>query len=150
MIDENNENIGVLATSDALRAAHERGLDLIEVSPLAKPPVCRLADFGKYLYQQEKQERQNRAKQKRIDVKGIRLSLKIGEHDAEVRRGQAQKFLDAGHKVKVEMILRGRERHYGDRAREKMRAFLALFANTIRIEQPMSLQGNRLTTIITK
>lgn len=150
VIDENGQNLGILATSNALRTANERGLDLVEVSPLARPPVCRLTDFGKYLYQLEKQERQNRAKQKRIDVKGIRLSLKIGDHDAAVRRSQTLKFLEAGHKVKVEMILRGRERYYGDRAKEKMREFLSSFENAIRIEQPMTLQGNRLTAIISK
>ena len=150
LIDENNQQVGIVRLQDALRMARERELDLVEVSPVAQPPVCRIVDFGKLIYQQERQSRQLRTKQKRVEVKGIRLSLKIGQHDTEVRQVQSRKFLEAGHKVKIELILRGRENAHQERAREIIRDFIASLGDGIVVEQAMSKLGNRIITIIGK
>lgn len=130
--------------------AIERGLDLIEVSPLAKPPVARILDYGAYLYRQEKIERKSKAKQKRVEIKGIRLSLNIGKHDLEMRRSQSEKFFEKGDKVQVEMILRGRERAHVPRAVEIMREFAKSFGESVVIEQDISKMGGRLTLLLMK
>lgn len=150
LIDENNQQAGVVKLTEALRMARERGLDLVEVSPVAQPPVCRILDYGKLVYQQERQSRQLRTKQKKVEVKGIRLSLKIGQHDSDVRQAQTRRFLDAGNKVKIELILRGRENAHQERAREIIRDFIASLGEGIVVEQQMSKLGNRLTTVIGK
>lgn len=150
VIDENNQQIGVVKLQDALRMARERGFDLVEVSPVTQPPVCRILDYGKYLYQQERLSRENRTKQRKIEVKGIRLSLKIGQHDMEVRQAQSRKFLDVGHKVKIELILRGRENAHQDRAKEIIRNFITSLGEGITIEQDIGRLGNRFIAIIGK
>lgn len=136
--------------SVALRTAQERSLDLVEVSPLAQPPVCRIVNFGRFQYQQERQERKNRSRQKRVEVKGIRLSLTIGEHDTAVRRDRTLKFLAEGHRVKIEMILRGRQNQHRDRARVILQTFVQTLGEGIKIEQPISMQGNRMMITIGK
>lgn len=140
--------MGVVSLQDALRAARERGLDLVEVSPVAQPPVCRILDYGKFMYQMERQDRKSKSKQKKVDLKGIRLSLTISEHDRNVRVERARKFLEEGHKVKVEIILRGRENQHRDRARAMVNDFLTALGDSIKIEQTVTLQGNRFTAIV--
>jgi len=90
--------------------AQEKGLDLIEISPNAKPPVCRIMDNGKYKYEKSRKEKDQKTKQKKTEIKGIRISPRIGQHDLEFKVKQAEKFLEKGHKVKIEMILKGREK----------------------------------------
>ncbi len=138
-------------TRDAIAQARDQGLDLIMVSPKAEPPVCRIANYGAFIYNQEKKERKQKAKQKKIEVKGIRISLKIGPHDLENRKRQALKFLMKGDKTKVELILRGRERAYADRGNQILQQFandLAAENPAITIEKNVSRQGNRLFLII--
>jgi len=130
--------------------AEERGFDLVEVSPKSQPPVCKLLDYGAYQYRLEKAERKQRAKQKKIEVKGIRLSYKIGEHDLEIRKNQALKFIEKGDKVKVEMMLRGRENAHQDRAREIINKFIESLGDNILIEQTLSRQGNRYSVVLDK
>ncbi len=148
LIDENDRSLGILRTDEALRIANERGFDLVEVAPHAKPPVCKLLDFGAYLYRLEKQERKSKAHQKRIEVKGVRISFKIGEHDRQVRQETAKRFLAEGHKVKIEMILRGREFAHQDRARELVNQFIKDLGDRVVIEQPLNKQGNKLFCLI--
>lgn len=137
-------------TTQAAALAQERGLDLVEVSPLANPPVAKIVDYSKLRYQEEKERRKERAKQKKIEIKGIRLSLRISEHDIDVRVSQAVKFLGQGDKVKIEMILRGRERQYGHLARQVIDKFIkATNALTpVNTEQQLSIQGGRVSVII--
>ncbi|MBI5037789.1 MAG: translation initiation factor IF-3 [Candidatus Kerfeldbacteria bacterium] len=151
IIDEQGQQLGVMSTSQALATAIERGLDLIEVSPMAQPPVCRIANYGAFLFNLDKKERKQKAKQKKVEIKGIRLTLKIGPHDLENRRRQTAKFLEKGDKAKVEMILRGRERAYADRAQEIMKKFVDDLAQGLpgaAVEKNVSRQGNRLFMII--
>ena len=93
--------MGIVETYQALDIARERGLDLVEIAPLARPPVCRIIDFGKYLYQRSKQERGQKTKQKRIEVKGIRITLRTGQHDLETKAKQTEKFIKKGDKIRI-------------------------------------------------
>ncbi|KKW34761.1 MAG: Translation initiation factor IF-3 [Candidatus Giovannonibacteria bacterium GW2011_GWA2_53_7] len=139
-----------MPTSEALRLATERGFDLVEVAPTANPPVCKLLDFGAYQYQLEKTERKARAKQKKTDVKGIRLSLKIGRHDLEFRVNLAKKFLDQGHKVRVEILLRGREKAHRGMAVDILNQYVASLGEGAIVDQPLSQQGGKLFLIVRK
>ena len=152
LIDETGQNFGVVDTARALTMAREKGLDLVEVSPKAQPPVAKIVDYSKLKYQEEKERRKEKAKQKKVEVKGIRLSLRISEHDKEVRMKQAEKFLGQGDKVKLEMILRGRERQHKNLAREIVNKFITEIneSTPINIEQPLSIQGNKLFVLIAK
>lgn len=142
----------VVSLSKALELAQEAGLDLIEISPKAVPPVCKIMDYGSFKYQKEKEAKKQRASQKEVETKGIRLTFRIGDNDKEVRRKQAVKFLEKGNKVRIEMVLRGREKAYKDMATEKVEAFVeSLRADfNIRIEAPLKPGGRGMQMIIAK
>ncbi len=109
MIDENGEQLGILPPFEALKIARERGLDLVEVSPTAVPPVCRIQDYGKFLYEKEKSDRAAKKRQKVIVVKEVKFSVTIDDHDFETRRNQAIRFLKEGDKVKASLRFKGRQ-----------------------------------------
>ena len=109
VIDENGEQLGILPPFEALRIARERGLDLVEVSPNAVPPVCRIQDYGRYLYEKEKSERAARKKQKVIVIKEVKFSVTVDEHDYQTKKNQAVRFLTEGDKVKASLRFRGRQ-----------------------------------------
>ena len=134
--------------SQALQLAQERDLDLVEVAPNAKPPVCRLLDFGKYQYEQAKRERQARKAQKQIEVKEIRLRPKTGEHDTEVRIKQARKFLESGAKVKVRVRFRGREIYHPEVAREILSEFAERLSDVGEVEIRPNMEGRSLLMIL--
>ncbi|MBI2099208.1 translation initiation factor IF-3 [Candidatus Uhrbacteria bacterium] len=150
IIDENGVHIGVMPTDQALKLALERGYDLVEVSPKETPPIARLLDFGQFKYEKEKEARKQKARSHNVEVKGVRLSLRIGAHDMEVRREQAKRFLEKGDKVQIEIVLRGRERQFTDIAKGVMDKFMELVKNDfdIAVEQPFAKQGGRLTMVI--
>lgn len=109
VIDDAGEQLGIMLTRDALAIAQEREMDLVEVAPNANPPVCRLMDYGKFLYEKQKRERESRKAQKQIEIKEVRLRPKTGEHDIQVVLTKSRKFLAEGNKVKVTIRFRGRE-----------------------------------------
>jgi translation initiation factor IF-3 len=109
VIDENGEQLGILPPFEALKLARERGLDLVEVSPTAVPPVCRIQDYGKFLYEKEKSDRAAKKRQKVIVVKEVKFSVTIDDHDFETRRNQAIRFLKEGDKVKASLRFKGRQ-----------------------------------------
>ncbi len=150
LIDEKGQNLGIVETDKALELAREKGLDLIEIAPTVRPPVCRIMDYGKYQYQKAKEERQQKTKQKRIEVKGIRISFRISQHDLETKAKQANKFLDQGHKVRIEMILRGREKGLFEMAKEKLNKFIKLISPEVKVEQEIKRQPRGLTVGVTK
>ena len=152
LIDEAGENYGEITTAKAMEIAKEKGLDLVEVSPKANPPVAKIIDYSKLKYQEEKERRKEKAKQKKVEVKGIRISLRISEHDKEVRIRQAEKFLGKDDKVKIEMNLRGRERQHKDLARQIVNKFIEKVNSSVpvKIEQAISIQGGKVSVIITK
>lgn len=146
VIDDDGNNLGVMDTSAALRLAHEHELDLIEVSPLANPPVCRIMNLGKWQYQQS----QKTKKQKNLDTKVVRLTFKIGAHDRDVRVAQTTKFLTKGHRVKIEMRLRGREKEYPDLAKDMFEKFITELTVPVVREQDISKLGFTITALLAK
>lgn len=148
LIDEETGTSSIVSRDEALRIAREREIDLVEVSPLATPPVVKFVDFGKFRYQQEKLDRKQKAKQKRVDVKGIRLSFKMSPHDREVRVAQTIKFLKDGDKVKIEMLLRGREQAHIDIAKKMFSEFVAAIDLPIKLDQELKRLGGMLSAII--
>ena len=150
VIDEEGTMLGVLSTEKALEMARERDLDLVEVSPKAEPPVCKILDYGAFKYQQEKELRQQKAKAKKVDIKGIRLSVKMGSHDRDVRMQKALEFLGAGRKIKLEMIMRGREKAHGNLAMQRIRDFIAELEThyPLFIEQDVKRQGGNVSAIV--
>jgi translation initiation factor IF-3 len=109
VIDENGVQLGILQPFEALRVARERGLDLVEVSPNAVPPVCRIQDYGRYLYEKEKSERAARKRQKVITIKEVKFSVTVDEHDYQTKKNQVNRFLSEGDKVKASLRFRGRQ-----------------------------------------
>lgn len=150
LIDENGAFVGVLKTADALAFAREREYDLVEVSPKEQPPVCKLIDYGTFKYQKAKEQRAQKAHAKKVEVKGIRLSVKMGSHDTEVRRKQAIDFLAGGDKLKIEIILRGREKAHGELAAERINDFVRAIEQTYQlyVEQPVTRQGGNVSAIV--
>ncbi|MBI4142678.1 translation initiation factor IF-3 [Candidatus Uhrbacteria bacterium] len=150
IIDEKGESIGVMPTASALAMARERGLDLIEVAPKAQPPVAKFLSYKSYKYEQEKAARQQKAHAKRVEVKGIRLSLRIGEHDRNLRIEKAKEFFAEGNRIAVEIILRGRERQHGMLAREIIQKFVNELRkdHDLAIDQPLTVQGGRFSLVV--
>lgn len=150
VIDNEGDMLGVMSTDKALEIARERGFDLVEVSPKAKPPVCKLLDYGQFKYRKQKELRKQKAQSEKVEIKGVRLSLNIGEHDLKVRLGQAEKFLKKGNKAKIELVLRGREKAHKDRAREVIKDFIDRLSENfdIRVEQDIDYQSGRMTAIV--
>lgn len=136
MIDENGQNLGVIETAEALRLAQERGLDLIEIAPTVRPPVCKIMEFGKFKYEREKGEREHGKKQKEVELKGIRIGFTTGKHDLERYAQKTKGWLEAGDKVRVDMRLRGREKAHGALALKKFNEFLQMIPMEITLEQP--------------
>ncbi len=133
---------------EAFRMTQEKGLDIVEVAANIRPPVCRIIDYGKYIYQQEKKTKQQKSKQ--TEVKGVRLSFGIAKNDMELKARQAEKFLNQGHKVKIEIILRGREKAHPEVAKEKLEEFIKLLDIPTKIEQEPKKYPRGLTMVISK
>lgn len=148
LLDETGQMIGVVGIEEALQRAQNVELDLVEVSPKAVPPVCKIISYSSFRYQKEKEIKAQKLKQKVVELKGVRLSLRIGEHDLVVRQEQTQKFLAGGDKVRIEMILRGRERQYMGQARGIMEQFVKNLGDSVKIEQPFTSQEGKLSIII--
>ncbi|MBU1202911.1 translation initiation factor IF-3 [Patescibacteria group bacterium] len=146
VIDENGEQLGIMDTLDALDLATNRGFDLVEVSPLANPPVCKIIDYGKFQYQQSRSSQ----KAKKVDTKGIRLSLSIGQHDLEVKQKQVNKFLSKGHNVQIELRLRGRERAFRAKALQVIKDFLEKIEVEYKMDKNIQQQGSIISALISK
>jgi len=141
VISEDGEQIGIMKTSEALALAQEHGLDLVEVSPVAQPPVAKLIDFAKYKYQQKKMEQQQKKKAKKTEVKTIWLSVRISEHDMQIKANKVMEFLTDGDLVRIELRMRGREQAYGELGRQQLANFLKLITVPNKIEVPMKRMG---------
>lgn len=146
LIDADGKSLGAVSLDQALWLAAEADLDLVEVGPNAKPPVTRLLDYGKYQYEQSKAE--SRSRTHAPEVKEIRLKLKIGEHDFQVKRSQADRWLDEGDRVRVTIILYGREMMFQERAGELLERMRAALDATI--ETPLARQGKRFSALLAR
>jgi translation initiation factor IF-3 len=135
LIDQEGENVGEISLKEAKILAESVGLDLVEVSPKAEPPVCKILDFGKFQYNQTKQFKQNKSQQKKVDTKVVKIGLRTGDHDLDFKKTQIEKFLTKGHKVKIEMVLRGREKAHGDLGRQNMDDFIKTISIPFKFEE---------------
>ncbi|MDO8558045.1 MAG: translation initiation factor IF-3 [bacterium] len=150
VISSDGKQIGVMPTAEGIRLAKEKGLDLIEIVPNAQPPVCKIMDFGKYLYQTAKEEHKRKAHAHEVEVRGMRIGVHISRHDLEVKAGKAKQFLEKGDKVKVDFMLRGREKAHPELAKAKLKEFLDILPISIKIEQEPKRQPWGFTMIIGK
>jgi translation initiation factor IF-3 len=148
VIDEDGKQLGVLTRQEALDLARERELDLVEISPDAKPPVVKIVDWGKFNYQRTKQLQQNRKTTKAAELKQMRFGLKIGEHDLAIKMDKVGKFLDTGHKVKITIFYRGREQAHKEIGFKLADKVIADFGDTIAVDQNPQLTGKQLNFVI--
>lgn len=148
VIDEKGNQIGVLDTRDALQRARDAELDLVEVSPNASPPVCRIVDWGKYNYQKTKQQKASQKKNKSLDIKQIRFGLKIGEHDLDIKLKKVRSFLEAGHKVKITAFFRGREMAHKQIGYDLLDKVLQKIEDIAVVEQEPQFTGKYLSVLV--
>jgi len=148
IIGKDDEQLGLMPIEKALATAEEQGTDLVEVAPKANPPVCKLMDYGKYLYKLSKQDQQQKKRTKKTEVKGVRLGLSTGEHDLEVKRKQAIKFLKNRCLVKVAMIFKGREMAHKNLGRENMLAFAKSLEEYADVENTPKDGGYQIVMIL--
>ena len=146
--DSNGEQLGIMLTKDALRLAEEQHLDLVEVAPKARPPVCKIMDFGKYRYEQQKREKEARKKQKVITIKEVKLRPNIEQHDFDVKLKNAQRFVEEGNKVKVTIMFRGRELSHPELGSEILDRLAKALGDTVNIERAAKLEGKNMTMIL--
>jgi translation initiation factor IF-3 len=131
-----------------LQLAREFDLDLVEIAPKAEPPVCKLIDWGKFQYLETKKKYENSKKQKKTKLKGIRFRPNTGEGDLEFKAGQAVKFLKKNNKVKIQIVLRGREKAFSEQAKAQIKEFIDKIDFPVKIEQDVKFQGNGFNVII--
>jgi translation initiation factor IF-3 len=148
LVGVDGEMIGVVTTREALAAAEESGFDLVEISPNADPPVCKLLDFGKFKYEQQKKKNEARKKQKIIEVKEIKLRPNIDDHDYDVKMRAATGFLDEGDKVKVTMRFRGREMMHQDLGMNVLMRVKDQLDPLAKVEQNPQLEGRQMTMVL--
>lgn len=148
VIDDEGNMVGIISRDEALGLAEEKDLDLVEISPNAKPPVAKILDYGKYRYEIQKREKEAKKKQKTMQVKEIRLSTFIEEHDIMVKAKTASKFLKDGDKVKVSLRFRGRERDYVEQGRGVMKTFADACSEVSDIEKKPAFEGRSLTMFL--
>ncbi|MAH85570.1 MAG: translation initiation factor IF-3 [Rhodospirillaceae bacterium TMED8] len=148
VIDAEGENHGVITLDDALEIAEQAGLDLVEVSPQVSPPVCKVLDYGKYKYEQQKKANEARKKQKTIDVKEIKMRPGIDEHDYQVKMRNVRKFLDNGDKVKMTIRFRGREMAHQDLGLKVLTRVREELDEVIKIEQMPKTEGRLMVMVI--
>jgi translation initiation factor IF-3 len=148
LIDEENNQVGIVPTKEAISRAMEAGEDLVEVSPNADPPVCRIMDYGKWRYQQKRKEKQSQKKQHTIVLKEIRMRPKIDDHDRDIKIKHARKFLEKGNKVQFTIRFRGREMTHVDAGYELMEEILESLGEVSKIERPAKMMGRSMTMVL--
>ena len=148
VIDDQGKQIGILPPFEALKMAREKNLDLVEVSPTAQPPVCRIMDFGKYLYEQEKKERAAKKHQKIITVKEVKFRINVDEHDYEFKKNHVLRFLEDGDKVKATIFFRGREMTHTNLGREILDRLIKDIGDKGVVEFRPRMEGNTLHAIL--
>lgn len=148
LIDETGAQLGVMHPKEALHIAGDHGLDLVEVSPGAKPPVCRIMDYGKYRYEQNKKDREAKKKQKVIAIKEVKLRPKIEEHDFNTKVRAAEKFLNGGDKVKITIMFRGREITHAENGKEICDRVAQVLSAVSKVEKEAKVEGRNMTMML--
>lgn len=148
IIDSNGDQLGIMSSRQALELAAERQLDLVKIAPQAKPPVCRIMDYGKFKFEQSKKEKEARKNQKIVNIKEIRFSPTIEDHDLNVKAKNAQKFLQDGDKVKVTIRFRGREVDHVSFGEKALGRFYDIVKDYCVVEKPAKLEGRNMIMIL--
>lgn len=149
LISNTGEQLGIVSTKDAMNMAEEQNLDLVMISPSAKPPVCRIMDYHKFSYEKAKKEKEAKKNQKVITLKEIRFSPKTEEHDIMIKAAKAREFLEDGDKVKVTVRFRGREAAYAENGYKILAIFAAKLEDVCVIEKPSKMEGRNMIMILT-
>ena len=144
LISNDGEQLGIVSAAQAQKLAAEKNLDLVKIAPQAKPPVCKIMDYGKYRFEQSKREKEAKKNQRVIEIKEIRLSPNIDVHDFDTKVGHARKFLSAGNKTKVSIHFRGREMTHTDLGLTIMAQFAEKCADIASVEKPAKLEGRQM------
>ena len=150
VVGEDGEQLGIMSSRDAQKLADEAGLDLVKIAPTAKPPVCKIVDYGKYKYEQTRREKEAKKKQKVIEIKEIRLSPNIDTNDLNTKMNAARKFLSKGDKVKVTLRFRGREMAHMNSSKYILDEFAENLADVAIIEKAPKVEGRSMTMFLTE
>lgn len=150
LIGEEGEQLGIVSVKDALKLAKEANLDLVKIAPTAKPPVCKIIDYGKYRYELARKEKEAKKKQKVTDVKEIRLSPNIDDNDLLTKANQARKFITKGDKVKVALRFRGREMAHMASSKQILDDFFTKLEDIAIVEKPAKLEGRSMIMFLTE
>ena len=148
LIGENGEQLGIMSSREAFQKAQDAGLDLVKVAPMAKPPVCKIVDYGKYRYEQARREKEARKKQHIVDIKEIRMSPNINANDLNTKVGAARKFLTKGDKVKVTIRFRGREMAHMNASRPVLDNFAKQVEDIAFLEKPAKIEGRNMSIVL--
>ncbi|MBQ1274689.1 MAG: translation initiation factor IF-3 [Cellulosilyticum sp.] len=148
LIGADGEQIGIVSSKEAQKMASEKNLDLVKIAPQAKPPVCKIMDYGKYKFDAAKKEKEARKKQKTISVKEVRLSASIEKHDFETKMRNAVKFLKSGDKVKISVVFRGREMMHTHRGNELLEQAMAFVEEVGTVEAKPKLEGRAMVIVV--
>jgi translation initiation factor IF-3 len=148
LIDPDGKQLGIVSPGEALRLADDHNLDLVEIAPTAKPPVCKIMDFGKYKYQQQMKDRESRKKQHVVKVKEVRFRPRIGEHDLIMKVNHARKFLTNGYKVKITLMFRGRELAHKEVGVELINKILEMLSDISVVDKTPSFEGRTIVTFL--
>ena len=148
VIDPEGEQIGILTIEKALQTAEELGLDLVEVAPMARPPVCRIMDYGKFRYEEQRKAREARKKQHRVDLKEVKLRPGIEDHDFDFKTRHARRFLEEGNKVKVTMMFRGRQMAHPEIGREVLERVLKEVSDIAKVEMHPTMEARAMTMVL--
>ena len=150
LIGQDGEQLGVMPITEAMKLAREAELDLVKIAPTAKPPVCKIIDYGKYRYEQARKEKEAKKKQKTIEIKEVRLSPNIDENDLNTKVNAARKFIEKGNKVKVTLRFRGREMAHMQQSKHILDDFAEMLAEVAVVEKPAKLEGRSMSMVLTE
>lgn len=150
LVDSDSEQLGIVDIRDARDRAEDRGMDLVEVAPGADPPVVKIMDYGKYLYEQKKKEKEAKKKQHTIEVKEVRFRPQIEEHDFNTKVGHIRRFIEGGDKIKVTVFFRGREMEYQQFGRELLDRVIEKTEDIAKVDKPPSMEGRQMVMYLTQ
>ena len=150
LISEDGEQLGVMSAREAFKLAQEAELDLVKIAPTAKPPVCKIIDYGKYKYELTRKEKEAKKKQKTVEVKEVRLSPNIDTNDLNTKVNNAKKFITKGNKVKVTLRFRGREMAHVQQSKHILDDFAEMLAEVAVVEKPAKLEGRSMSMVLTE
>lgn len=150
LIGEDGEQLGIMSSREAMKLAMEANLDLVKIAPTAKPPVCKIIDYGKYKYEQTRKEKEAKKKQKTVEVKEVRLSPNIDTNDLNTKVNNAKKFIGKGNKVKVTLRFRGREMAHVQSSKHILDDFAALLEDVAVVEKPAKMEGRSMSMVLTE